>query len=200
MFPLGSVLVPGGPLPLHIFEPRYQQLLNESLEDDRTFGVALISRGSEVGGGDTRTTIGTLASIIEHQRFDDGRAAVIAEGVHRIEVLEWMDDDPYPLALAVQRPDAAPSGDFVAKLDGAKLALADLFAAAHEFGRLDELPEYGWNSDPVAATWELCLRAPIPDLDRQAVLTADAPDDRVALLHTSINEITEDIRLMGRLG
>ena len=50
MFPLGSVLFPSGVLPLHIFEIRYQQLLNHALESDRRFGVVLISRGSEVGG------------------------------------------------------------------------------------------------------------------------------------------------------
>ena len=46
MFPLGSVLLPGGVLPLHIFEVRYQQLLNHALETDRRFGVVLITRGS----------------------------------------------------------------------------------------------------------------------------------------------------------
>ena len=47
LFPLGSVLFPGGFLPLHIFETRYQQLLNKALETDRRFGVVLISRGSD---------------------------------------------------------------------------------------------------------------------------------------------------------
>ncbi len=110
MFPLGSVLLPGGVLPLHIFEIRYQQLLNTVLETDRRFGVVLISRGSEVGGGEHRTDIGTIAHVDEHQRFDDGRAAVVSSGTARLQVVEWLDDDPYPRAmvreLAVE-PDTA---------------------------------------------------------------------------------------------
>ena len=86
MFPLGSVLLPGGVLPLHIFEVRYQQLLNHALETDRRFGVVLITRGSEVGGGEVRTDIGTIAHIDEYQRFDDGRAAVVSHGTGRFEV------------------------------------------------------------------------------------------------------------------
>ena len=73
MFPLGGVLMPGGTLPLHIFEPRYQQLLIDALEGDRCFGVVLISRGSEVGGGEVRNSVGTIAHIDDYQRFDDGR-------------------------------------------------------------------------------------------------------------------------------
>ena len=59
MFPLGSVLLPGVVLPLHVFEPRYQQLVRDCLEtDEHEFGVVLIDRGSEVGGGDSRTDVG----------------------------------------------------------------------------------------------------------------------------------------------
>ena len=64
MFPLGKVLVPGEVLPLHVFEPRYRQLVVDLLAaDDRPpeFGVVLIERGWEVGGGDARTDIGTVA-------------------------------------------------------------------------------------------------------------------------------------------
>ena len=200
MFPLGSVLVPTAPLPLHIFEQRYQQLLNESLEDDRTFGVVLISRGSEVGGGETRTTIGTQATIVEHQRFDDGRAAVIAEGTSRIEVLEWLEDDPFPLALTVERPDAQLSSDFDDRLVRCQLALHDLMTTALELGRLEQMPSFEWLDDPVAASWQLCVRSPISDLDRQAVLAADAPHERLEMLESSITDIAEDLRLMGRLG
>ena len=116
MFPLGSVLFPGGLLPLHIFEIRYQQLLNHALESDRRFGVVLISRGSEVGGGETRTDVGTLAVIDDHQRFDDGRAAVVCHGTSRFEVVEWLEDDPYPRARVRElepeprRSAAAPGG------------------------------------------------------------------------------------------
>ncbi|MEC8953734.1 MAG: LON peptidase substrate-binding domain-containing protein, partial [Actinomycetota bacterium] len=51
MFPLGMVLVPSGVLPLRVFEPRYRHMLEDLLPGNREFGVVLIERGSEVGGG-----------------------------------------------------------------------------------------------------------------------------------------------------
>ena len=79
MFPLGSVLVPGAVLPLHVFEPRYRALVRSCLDSgEPEFGVVLIERGSEVGGGDVRFDVGTLARIVQAGRFDDGRLAVVA--------------------------------------------------------------------------------------------------------------------------
>ena len=65
MFPLGSVLLPAMPLPLRIFEPRYLKLLGDLMgSENPEFGVVLIERGTEVGGGDQRMQIGTIASVI----------------------------------------------------------------------------------------------------------------------------------------
>ena len=58
MFPLGTVLLPGAPLPLQVFEPRYRGLTHDCLAGVPEFGVVLIERGSEVGGGDVRTNVG----------------------------------------------------------------------------------------------------------------------------------------------
>ena len=63
MFPLGTVLFPSGVLPLRIFEPRYRKMLEDLLLGSREFGVVLIERGSEVGGGEVRSGIGTMARV-----------------------------------------------------------------------------------------------------------------------------------------
>src|SRR5580658_2819799 len=63
MFPLGTVLVPHGVLPLHVFEPRYRVLMFDCLRGTREFGVVLIERGSEVGGDDQRFAVATVARI-----------------------------------------------------------------------------------------------------------------------------------------
>jgi uncharacterized protein len=76
MFPLGSVLLPGGVLPLHVFEPRYRQMVIDCLQQDGTpeFGQALITHGREAGGGDERATIGTVAQLIQIEALVcDGR-------------------------------------------------------------------------------------------------------------------------------
>src|ERR1700716_2301802 len=73
MFPLGNVLFPHAQLSLHVFEPRYRALAEACLAGDGEFGVVLIERGSEVGGGDTRFSIGTVARIVAAGRLPDGR-------------------------------------------------------------------------------------------------------------------------------
>ena len=80
MFPLGSVLFPHAVLPLHVFEPRYRALTEACLAGDGEFGVVLIERGSEVGGGDTRFSVGTVARIVEAGRLPDGRYLLATVG------------------------------------------------------------------------------------------------------------------------
>ena len=110
MFPLGTVLLPGVVLPLHVFEPRYQQLVRDCLETPtHEFGVALIDRGSEVGGGDTRSDVGVVAMMLQVAAMDGGRFAVVTVGTRRIRVLEWLDDDPYPRAEVEEWPDGRSS-------------------------------------------------------------------------------------------
>ena len=81
MFPLGTVLFPNAPLPLHVFEPRYRELTETCLRGDGRFGVVLIERGREVGGGDSRFSVGTVARIVEAARTPDGRYLLATEGV-----------------------------------------------------------------------------------------------------------------------
>ena len=99
MFPLGSVLLPGMLLPLHVFEDRYRRLVEAVLDlDEPEFGVTLIERGSEVGGGDIRAMVGCVARVLEAGRTDDGRWALVTVGTRPIRVLEWLPDDPFPRA------------------------------------------------------------------------------------------------------
>lgn len=114
MFPLETVLLPGGILPLHVFEPRYRQMMTDCLDGDGRFGVVLISRGSEVGGGDQRVAIGTETDIEGASRFPDGRWAVIARGIRRVAVESWLPDDPYPVAIIRPLPVARVEADPVA--------------------------------------------------------------------------------------
>src|SRR5690349_16753436 len=98
MFPLGTVLFPYALLPLHVFEPRYRMMMQHVLDGDREFGVVLIERGSEVGGGDSRFDVGTIARVVQIAELPDGRYAVSTVGIRRFRVRRWLDDDPYPRA------------------------------------------------------------------------------------------------------
>lgn len=103
LFPLSSVLVPGLVLPLHIFEPRYRQLLvdlQEVPEEERGFGVIAIREGHEVGTDGVRAlhAVGTFASLREVTTLPDGRSDIVAVGTHRFRVVDLVDGLPYAQA------------------------------------------------------------------------------------------------------
>src|ERR1700719_940872 len=113
MFPLGTVLFPHVLLPLHVFEPRYRVMTQRVLAGDGEFGVVLIERGSEVGGGDTRFDVGTVARIVRAQELPDGGYALATVGIRRIRIARWLPDDPYPLAEVVDlaEPESEPAAE-----------------------------------------------------------------------------------------
>src|SRR5215470_17375918 len=112
MFPLGSVLFPYAVLPLRVFEPRYLELTDAVLKGDGRFGVVLIERGFEVGGGDTRFSVGTVARIVDAARTPEGRYLLATVGTERFRVRKWHADDPYPRAdiEMIPEPKQVPDG------------------------------------------------------------------------------------------
>lgn len=194
MFPLGSVLFPGTGLPLHVFEPRYRQLVQDCLADDRRFGVVLIERGSEVGGGDLRTDVGTLAEIVQAQQFDDGRWAVGAVGVGRIRVVRWLPDDPYPRAEIDELPDADDLADPGAALQGVLPTLRTVLALAAELGMPAPPATIELDPDPVVALSQAAAVAPLGSFDRQRLLVAAGGGARTALLIELLAEQEELFR------
>lgn len=85
LFPLSTVLYPGGPLPLRIFEPRYLDMISQCLKSDAPFGVLLIKSGSETGPAKTYD-VGTLARIIDWYQGSDGLLGVTAIGEQRFRL------------------------------------------------------------------------------------------------------------------
>jgi Lon protease-like protein len=176
MFPLGSVLFPGMPLTLHVFEPRYRALMAACVEgaergEPPEFGVVLIERGAEVGGGDQRFAVGTVARLTQVAQMPDGRYATVAVGTRRVTVRSWLPDDPYPRAEVDEMDDAY----FDPGLDRALLERADglvrrCLALKHRLGD-DAFPEaVELDDDPAAAAWQLAAIAPVGALDQLALL------------------------------
>jgi len=86
LFPLNTVLFPGGPLPLRIFEPRYLDMISACVKNDSQFGVLLIREGGETGPATTHE-IGTLARVFDWYQGSDGLLGVTAIGEQRFRVI-----------------------------------------------------------------------------------------------------------------
>jgi uncharacterized protein len=210
MFPLGSVLLPGGILPLHVFEPRYRDMVRDCLRADGPpeFGQALISHGWETGGGDDRVMVGTVAQMLQVDAIDEDRYALIAVGTRRITINAWLPDDPYPLADVDDWPDIDPDAPGLAVNVAAAHArvLAARALATEVARRLDDVAGLGdvddvaglgdgddqISDDPLLATYHLATLAPIGPADRFRLLAAPGPVARLDLL----DEILDDVEAM----
>jgi len=184
MFPLGTVLAPHGVLPLHIFEPRYRVLMFDCLRGEREFGVVLIERGSEVGGADQRFGVATVARIVEAVELPDGRWFLVTVGARRVDVVEWLEDDPYPVALVEERVERAwPAGEgALAALAAAERAVRRTVDLAAQLGEEDPPPPFDLTADPAVAAWELVAIVPLESLDKQRLLAVDDHAERLQLL------------------
>lgn len=173
MFPLGTVLLPYAALPLHVFEPRYRALVEACLGGSREFGVVLIERGSEVGGGDTRFARGTVAHITRADRLDDGRYVLLAVGAERLAVTRWLDDDPFPRALVERLPVPTAPVEGVALVEGVRGALVAVAARRVELGEPAPPVDLTLSDDLVRAVYEAAAFAGLGPLDALELLGID---------------------------
>jgi ATP-dependent Lon protease len=199
MFPLGTVLFPHAVLPLRVFEPRYRVMTERMLRGDGEFGVVLIERGSEVGGGDTRFDIGTLARIVRSQRLPDGGYLLATVGTRRIRVMRWLPDDPYPQAEVVDLDEQPPEGRDGRTLRGRAVAALDELCAVYRErdSRVPAPPAVA--DDAVQASYELAALAPIGPLDAQRLLETGTADGRLSRLAELLEDHARLLREGGDL-
>ena len=200
MFPLGTVLFPGIFLPLHVFEPRYRELTRQCLAGDREFGVVLIERGSEVGGHDVRTRVGTIARILEAQELDDGRWALATVGTRRIRVRDWLPDDPFPRADVEEWEDESAGPEAVERYARAVAALRRVLALKAELGEPAVDATVDLTDDPVLGSYQVAAVAPLGPMDQHTLLAADGPDLRLARVQTLLDEEEDYLRRRLALG
>jgi Lon protease-like protein len=189
MFPLGSVLLPASVLSLHVFEPRYQALVTDCVAaPDHEFGVVLIDRGSEVGGGDIRREIGTVARMVQVAEIEGGRYAVIAVGTTRMRVRHWLPEDPYPRAEVEDwlDDDAPVDHDLVVAVTArTRRALAH----AVELGDQVAGADFQLADDDLTVSYQLADAAPIGPADVYRLLCAAGPAARLQALATLLDDV-----------
>jgi len=113
LFPLSTIVLPGGRLPLRIFEPRYLDMVHDCMRHAQPFGVCLVKRGSEVGGGSQIYPYGTLVKVIDFDQGEDKLLKIVTEGVSKFRVVSTTERENKLMvgeiaALAVEPTAAIP--------------------------------------------------------------------------------------------
>ncbi len=196
MFPLGSVLFPAMPLALRVFEERYLKMMGAVLDHETPhFGVVLIERGSEVGGGEARFVYGTLAQILQVEA-PDGPLAVVARGAERFRVLEWLPDDPYPQAR-VEILESFDSGAVTDEdLSVTEQLVRDTLSSVAELGGDVTWPsDLELSSDPVEKAWQLAGISPLGPLDHYDFLASENLEALLATVRDTVREALETFRM-----
>ena len=201
MFALQSVLLPGMPLPLHVFEPRYLTMLETVIGGDGEMGVVLIERGREVGGGDVRCDVATMARLVEARRLADGRLLVMALGDRRVRVRRWLPDDPHPWAETEDWPDepepaSTSAPELMYELTGL-VTEARILALRLQLGPLAQAEAPGpvdLGGDLARAAYRAAALAPLGPLDRLEVLSTPTAGERLVVAHRLLSDATELLR------
>ena len=187
LFPLRTVLFPGGPLPLRVFEPRYLDMISRCMKDDTEFGVIMIRDGSEVG--DVRVAdIGTRARITDWYQGSDGILGVTAVGTRRF-VLQSVEKQPDGLYVgSVESLNPEPQVQLPAEYE----QMANLLRAViDDLGKLyDPLPKHYDDAAWVAARFAEIL--PMELEQKQACLQIDDPVERLEYVRPLLRALRQE--------
>jgi Lon protease-like protein len=188
LFPLSTVLYPGLPIPLHVFEERYRQMFARILGGDRRFGVVAIVEGLEVGDPATYHPVGCLAQVREVRPYPDGRLDVVAKGVARFEIGGVVQPGPYIVAEVATLPEEA--GEDAERHAGRAAALFTRYVSTMLELAGEGAGELAVPADPVAASYFVAAGLQLDVADKQRLLAAPTAAERlraaIALLHREL--------------
>jgi ATP-dependent Lon protease len=180
LFPLNVVLMPGSPLPLHIFEERYKQMVNECLDSETEFGMVLADESG------TRQ-VGCTARIVELvQRYDDGRMVILVEGSRRFKLNSVLSGKPYYVGDIEYFEEDGPEED-VTSLAQECVALLERVVEAATEGSVDiEIePPYRNLSFSIAGRIEFELEV------RQQILELPTEKERLTKVKELLTEAAD---------
>ena len=188
LFPLSAPLFPGMSLPLHIFEPRYRQLLLDQASADPIFGVVLTKSGREVGDEPEIFGIGTSASLLGMRQHDDGRADIAVRGGRRFRVIDTDRSGPYLVATVewIVDPDDDASDELLVTLaDRTRTAMLRLVASAAGAGNMP-VPELNLPENPTDLGYLLSRTLWLNTWERQELLESPTSAERLERLRSII--------------
>jgi Lon protease-like protein len=196
MFPLNTVLFPGAALNLHIFEPRYRQMIAECLDANEAFGVVLIREGDEAGDPDVQPhAVGTTAEIADVTPLPSGRYYISSTGGRRFRITAVVSREPY-LLCEVEFIDEAPSD--AAAVDRLTAEIAVEF---REY--LSLIVEFSGNpadvdlpADPVRASYAIGEQLQVADALKQQLLELDSAEERLDAELGFLRRLLPQLRLL----
>ncbi len=178
LFPLGTVLFPGGLLPLRIFEPRYLDLVRECGRQGSGFGVCLILQGSDVGAPAAPAALGCEARIVDFASTEDGLLGITVQGGRRFRVAQTrVRDNGLVVAEVEWQPEPEPE---LARIRPEHQLLATLLERILE--RADAGFERAGLQDAAWVGWRLAEWLPLQMTDRQGLLQEADPHRRLQRL------------------
>ena len=187
LFPLHTVLFPGGPLALRIFEPRYLDMVSECLRNEHPFGVCLIQSGQEAGAAATPHLTGTFAGVVDWQRGDDGLLSISARGEQRFHVQDTRVERDQLLRGTVRPLAPEPSAPLPAKCHYMTEVLDQLFEHAGDV--YGDLPKH--RDDASWVGYRLAEGLSLPLVRRQYFLELEDPLLRLSELDQTLHAMSE---------
>jgi len=196
LFPLSTVLYPGLPIPLHVFEERYREMFGRVLEGGRRFGVVAIVHGHEVGGSAVYHPVGCVAEVREVRRHPDGRLDVVARGERRFRIEGVTQAAPYIVASVATLGEATGESATERILPAARLFnryVATLLEIAGE----DEIEQVDLPDDPVTASYLVAAGLQVDLADKQHLLAIPSAAER---LRAEAALLRRELALLDHLG
>lgn len=182
LFPLPTVLYPGGPLPLRIFETRYLDMICECLKEDYPFGVLLLRHGA---GMATTFDIGTLAEITDWYQGSDGLLGITAVGRNRFRLLS---SECRPNGLHIGEIEVLPER-WRQSLPEEFRPLAQILAGVlDDLGRLYETLDRRYD-DASWVGYRFAEILPISPEEKQSCLETDDPVERLQIVRKVLHEV-----------
>src|SRR5437867_2308310 len=199
LFPLNVVLFPGMPLPLHIFEPRYREMMALCTEEERPFAVLLIQEGLEVGTPAKPFEIGTMAKIVGVEKLEDGRLNIVTVGTDRFHLLRYSAEKRSYLVGDVEVLEDKSNGEAIPpELREEIAALANRYVALLNMASGQELVAHQLPSEPTALSYSIGANLRIDNLERQQLLETTSTANRLRkekdLLQREIKTLDEYLR------
>ena len=197
IFPLPNVvLFPNTLLPLHIFEPRYRQMITEVLDEDGKIGMALLKQSWEQPDGEDIFHIGGMGEIAEYQELEDGEYDILLRGTGRYRLIEFLRHRPYRIGrvrvLPEPVPQAAEASDLISRLVSSFGKLSDVLSrGADAEAGLDDL-------DFRTLVNSICSSVNISDYNKQILLEMNDLTSRAENVLKILDHLLVQQRLVER--